>query len=87
MSRTHAWCRRLPPARGGDRLEGKGAPAGEPDDHAIGRSRGGPTTKIHLASDPHCRPLVFVLTAGQAGDARSSLSSLIWFAMSRGDLS
>ncbi|WP_412074640.1 IS5 family transposase [Streptomyces xanthophaeus] len=47
----------------------KGAPAGEPADHAIGRSRGGLTTKIHLASDAHCRPLAFVLTAGQAGDA------------------
>ncbi|WP_406361520.1 IS5 family transposase [Streptomyces sp. NBC_01579] len=38
-------------------------------DHAIGRSRGGLTTKIHLASDAHCRPLTFHLTAGQAGDA------------------
>lgn len=47
----------------------KGAPAGEPDDNAIGRSRGGLATKIHLASDAHCRPLAFVLTAGQAGDA------------------
>ncbi|MCX5174317.1 IS5 family transposase [Streptomyces virginiae] len=47
----------------------KGAPAGEPDDHAIGRSLGGLTTKIHLAADGGCRPLAFVLTAGQAGDA------------------
>ncbi|MFF0699965.1 IS5 family transposase [Streptomyces tendae] len=47
----------------------KGAPADEPADHAIGRSRGGLTTKIHLAADGHCRPLAFVLTAGQAGDA------------------
>ncbi|MER7214095.1 IS5 family transposase [Streptomyces eurythermus] len=47
----------------------KGAPAGEPADHAIGRSRGGLTTKIHLAADARCRPLAFVLTAGQAGDA------------------
>lgn len=47
----------------------KGPPAGEPADHAIGRSRGGLTTKIHLASDAQCRPLAFVLTAGQAGDA------------------
>ncbi|MFD7880662.1 IS5 family transposase [Streptomyces sp. NPDC059766] len=47
----------------------KGPPAGEPDDHAIGRSRGGLTTKIHLAADARCRPLAFVLTAGQAGDA------------------
>ncbi|MEV7063230.1 IS5 family transposase [Streptomyces collinus] len=31
--------------------------------------RGGLTTKIHLAADARCRPLAFVLTAGQAGDA------------------
>ncbi|MEN3263296.1 MAG: hypothetical protein V7646_190 [Pseudonocardia sp.] len=47
----------------------KGAPANEPADHAIGRSRGGLTTKIHLAADGNCRPLAFVLTAGQARDA------------------
>ncbi|MFD4793214.1 IS5 family transposase [Streptomyces anulatus] len=47
----------------------KGAPVGEPDDHALGRSRGGLTTKVHLAADSRCRPLAFVLTAGQAGDA------------------
>ncbi|MFI6886719.1 IS5 family transposase [Streptosporangium canum] len=47
----------------------KGAPAGEPDDHALGRSRGGLTTKIHLAADSRCRPLAFVITPGQAGDA------------------
>ncbi|CAM5656693.1 hypothetical protein SAVIM40S_03157 [Streptomyces avidinii] len=37
----------------------KGAPAGEPPDHALGRSRGGPTTKIHLAADGRCRPPAF----------------------------
>ncbi|WUT93804.1 IS5 family transposase [Streptomyces sp. NBC_00667] len=47
----------------------KGAPAGEPHDHALGRSRGGLTTKIHLAADGHCRPLAFAVTPGQAGDA------------------
>ncbi|MFF3128054.1 IS5 family transposase [Streptomyces sp. NPDC057908] len=47
----------------------KGAPADEPYDHAIGRSRGGLTTKIHLAADGNCWPLAFHLTAGQAGDA------------------
>lgn len=31
--------------------------------------RGELTTKIHLAADGDCRPLAFVLTAGQAGDA------------------
>ncbi|WP_437007631.1 transposase [Streptomyces sp. enrichment culture] len=47
----------------------KGAPIGEPADHAVDRSHGGLTTKIHLAADARCRPLAFVLTAGQAGDA------------------
>ncbi|WP_443049971.1 IS5 family transposase [Streptomyces sp. F8] len=47
----------------------KGARADEPDHHAIGRSRGGLTTKIHLAADSRCRPLCFVLTPGQANDA------------------
>ncbi|MFI1839081.1 IS5 family transposase [Streptomyces olivaceoviridis] len=55
------------PARG--RGPSKGAPAGEPADHALGRSRGGQTTKIHLAADGRCRPLAFVITPGQAGDA------------------
>lgn len=47
----------------------KGGPADEPDDHGIGRSRGGLTRRIHLAADGNCRPLAFHLTAGQAGDA------------------
>ncbi|MFI6151383.1 IS5 family transposase [Kitasatospora sp. NPDC051170] len=41
----------------------------EPAHHAIGRSRGGLTTKIHLAADSRCRPLCFHLTPGQANDA------------------
>ncbi|WP_162184867.1 IS5 family transposase [Allokutzneria albata] len=40
----------------------------EPDDHAIGRSRGGPTTKLHLACDRHGRPLSVVLTRGNVND-------------------
>lgn len=35
----------------------------------LGRSRGGLTSKIHLASDRRCRPLSFVLTPGQAADS------------------
>ena len=35
----------------------------------LGRSRGGLTSKIHLAADRRCRPLAFVLTPGQAGDS------------------
>ncbi|MEU5216786.1 IS5 family transposase [Streptomyces sp. NPDC020807] len=41
----------------------------EPDDHALGRSRGGLSTKVHLAADGSARPLAVVVTAGQAGDA------------------
>ncbi|WP_189220170.1 IS5 family transposase [Streptomyces ruber] len=40
----------------------------EPDDHALGRSRGGPTTKIHLACDGRGRPLALLLTAGRRHD-------------------
>ncbi|MFE9768194.1 IS5 family transposase [Streptomyces sp. NPDC005808] len=41
----------------------------EPRDHALGRSRGGLSTKVHLASDSRARPLALHVTAGQAGDA------------------
>ncbi|MEU3529320.1 IS5 family transposase [Streptomyces sp. NPDC038707] len=48
----------------------EGAPGGaEPEDHALGRSRGGLSTKVHLASDDRARPLALRVTAGQAGDA------------------
>lgn len=40
----------------------------EPADHAIGRSRGGLTTKIHALSDEMCAVVTVQLTAGQAGD-------------------
>ena len=51
-------------------VRGKGAGvAGGPPDHTLGRSRGGRTTTIHLASDPRCRPLVLLLTPGQCGGA------------------
>jgi transposase len=35
----------------------------------MGRSRGGLTSKVHLAADRRCRPLAFVLTPGQAADS------------------
>lgn len=41
---------------------------GEPPDHALGRSRGGLTTKVHALSDLSCTPVAALLTAGQAGD-------------------
>ncbi len=41
----------------------------EPEDHAIGRSRGGLTTKIHALVDGNRRPLVLMLGPGQGGDS------------------
>lgn len=40
----------------------------EPPDHALGRSKGGLTTKAHAAVDARGRPLAIRLTPGQAGD-------------------
>ena len=41
----------------------------EPADHALGRSRGGLTTKIHLACEQGQKPLAILITAGQRGDS------------------
>ncbi len=41
----------------------------EPADHALGRSRGGLTTKLHLACEQGQKPLSMLLTAGQRGDS------------------
>ena len=41
----------------------------EPPDHALGRSRGGISTKIHQLVDGRGRPLVIDVTAGQSGDS------------------
>ena len=41
----------------------------EPQDHAIGRSRGGLTCKIHLLCDGEGHPLHFYLTAGQTHES------------------
>jgi transposase len=41
----------------------------EPDDHGLGRSRGGLTTKLHLAVEQGQKPLSLVITAGQRGDS------------------
>ncbi|MFF0013142.1 IS5 family transposase [Streptomyces sp. NPDC005374] len=46
-----------------DLLEEAGA-AGE----ALGRSRGGLTTKIHIAAEGRCRPLSLLITSGQRAD-------------------
>ncbi|MFJ9809013.1 transposase [Streptomyces sp. NPDC101158] len=41
----------------------------EPGDHGLGRSRGGFTTKLHLAVEQGQKPMPIVVTAGQRGDS------------------
>jgi hypothetical protein len=41
----------------------------EPDDHALGRSKGGFTTKIHVKTDGQGHVLGIVLTAGQCHES------------------
>ncbi len=48
----------------------------EPPDHAIGRSRGGLTTKNHLVCDGKGRALAFILTPGQAADTSMLAATL-----------
>jgi transposase len=47
---------------------GSGARRGE--HRAIGTSRGGPTTKIHMATDAHGNPLCIEITGGQVHDSQ-----------------
>lgn len=49
-----------------DPQPGKAKPA---DREALGHSRGGLSTKIHLVADQRCRPLALVTTVGQRHDA------------------
>lgn len=73
-------CKRCPPAPDGPHgMDGRGdqrAMAGalsdypnlsaEPDDHAIGRSRGGLSTKIHALVDGKGGPLVLLVPLARA---------------------
>jgi transposase len=49
--------------------EPSGGVASEPDDHGLGRSRGGWTTKTHLACEQGRKVLAVVVTGGQRGDS------------------
>ena len=51
--------------RGGGRKKGGSA---EPRDHALGRSRGGFGSKIHLVAESHRVPLAAHVTAGQVNE-------------------
>lgn len=48
--------------------EKKGDPA-EPENHALGRSRGGYSTKLHLLCDAEGHPLSYYLTPGQTHES------------------
>jgi transposase len=54
---------------GAGQKEPPGGVGEEPDDHGLGRSRGGFTTKIHLACEQGQKPLSLLVTAGQRGDS------------------
>jgi transposase len=66
----------MPPARAGPcpRTWSRGAavndknPAARLGREGLGRSRGGLSTKIHLAADRRCRPVARILSPGQHGD-------------------
>jgi transposase len=55
--------------RGDLQAEPPGGTQAEPADHALGRSRGGLTTKVHLACEQGQKPLSITITAGQRGDS------------------
>jgi hypothetical protein len=48
----------------------------DPDDHGLGRSRGGLTTKLHLAVEQGQKPLSLLITAGQRHDSPQFLPVL-----------
>lgn len=55
-----SWSQRAPP---NDKHQG--ARTGR---EALGRARGGLTTKVHLVADRRCRPVTRILNPGQHGD-------------------
>ena len=72
---TPRWCARISTRPAHQQIATQGADpnyknrcAVEPDDHALGRSRGGLSTKIHAMTDLLTCAVALALTAGQAGD-------------------
>lgn len=50
--------------------------ASKEDDQALGRSRGGFSTKVHMLVDAHGNPLNFILTPGQTHDSTQAIPLL-----------
>jgi transposase len=63
--------------------EPPGVRTAEPPDHGLGRSRGGFSTKVHLACEQGQKPLAIVITAGQCGDAPQFTAVMDAIAVSR----
>lgn len=61
---------------GDGQVEPPGGVVAEPADHALGRSRGGLTTKLHLSCEQGQKLLSLVLTGGQRGDSPQFVSVL-----------
>lgn len=59
----------VPMRRGAVQKEPPGGVSAEPEDHGLGRSRGGFTAKIHLSCEQGQKPLSLLITAGQRGDS------------------
>ncbi|MGW6484670.1 MULTISPECIES: IS5 family transposase [unclassified Streptomyces] len=55
--------------RGTSRRSRPAGSASSRNDHGLGRSRGGLTTKLHLAVEQGQKPMSIVITAGQRGDS------------------
>lgn len=68
-------CACVPLGGGRAQKRGRGLDC-EPDDHALGRSRGGWGSKFHLVTDGNGLPLALILTAGQTHES-TQLSNLI----------
>jgi transposase len=69
LDRPGAPARRWGAEKGDLQAEPPGGVRPEPADHALGRCRGGLTTKLHLGCEQGQKPLSIVLTAGQRGDS------------------
>ncbi len=67
--RPGAPARRRGSQKGDLQKERPGGVDAEPDDHGLGRSRGGLSTKLHLAVEQGQKPLPLLVAAGQRHDS------------------
>ena len=76
-SSVRGLCCGLVSGAGGQKEPPGGAGAPEPADHALGRSRGGLTSKFHPACEQGRKPLAIIVTAGQCGDSPQFTAVLV----------